>query len=127
MGGVGGMSPEYCRFRSMLSRSHYLISLLVYHTQKTQLGLGKRYHQGSTNHNIIILVILAGVAFKLGKLAKRFSSFNTCPSLPCVATDNEKQFQWLNRDWDIVFLMQLMGRRAFVFYKDQGKSVTLPL
>ena len=51
------------------------------------------------------LVILAGVTLKLGKLAKFFSSFNACPSLSCVATANGKQFQWLNIDWDIVFLM----------------------
>ena len=26
------------------------------------------------------------------------SSFNACPSLPSVATDDRKQFQWLNKD-----------------------------
>ena len=87
-GGVGGMSPEYCRFRSMLSRSHYLISLLVYHTQKTPLELEKKISSGEHPRGALTinhLVILAGVTLKLEKLAKLFSSFNPCPSLPTLA------------------------------------------
>ena len=33
---------------------------------------------------------------KLEKVGPTSSSFNPCPSLPSVATDNGKQFQWLN-------------------------------
>ena len=47
--------------------------------------------------NIIILgVIFAGIALKLGKVGPTFSCFNPHPSLPSVATDNGKQFQCLN-------------------------------
>ena len=43
---------------------------------------------------IIFLVIFENIASKLEKIGPIFSSFNPFPSLPSVATDDRKQFQW---------------------------------
>ena len=59
---------------------------------------------------------------KLEMLAKLFSTFNQCPSLPCVATDNEKQFHLLNIDWDIVFSHVIDGTTRFSFLKRSSKK-----
>ena len=43
---------------------------------------------------INFLVIFENIASKLEKIGPIFSSFNPSPSLPSVATDDRKQFQW---------------------------------
>ena len=43
---------------------------------------------------IIFLLIFENIALKLEKIGPIFSSFNPFPSLPSVATDGRKQFQW---------------------------------
>ena len=40
--------------------------------------------------------MIAGNAFKLEKVCPTFASFDPCPSLPSVATDDRKQFQCVN-------------------------------
>ena len=40
------------------------------------------------------LVIFAAIPFKLEQVGPIFSSFNPCPSLPFVATDDREQFQF---------------------------------
>ena len=41
----------------------------------------------------LILVVFAGVELKLEKVDPTFSSFNPCPSVPSVTTDDREQFQ----------------------------------
>jgi len=43
---------------------------------------------------INFLVIFEDIASKLEKIGPIFSSFNPSPSLPSVATEDRKQFQW---------------------------------
>jgi len=50
------------------------------------------YHGELTT--MIFLVIFESIATKLEKIGPIFSSFNPFPSLPSVATDDRKQFQW---------------------------------
>ena len=50
---------------------------------------------------MIFLAIFAGVEFKLGKAGPTFSRFNPWTSLPSVATDDRKQFLYLNIDFNI--------------------------
>ena len=51
------------------------------------------------------------------------SSFNTCPSLPSVATDDRKQFQWLNKDFNNktgpLFLIFKWCEKNFSFQKER--------
>ena len=61
-------------------------------------------------------MIFAGISLELEKVGPTFQSFNPCPPLPCVATDNSKQFQCpdmvLNKKTrSISFEIQLMRRR----------------
>ena len=44
---------------------------------------------------IQILVIFKGIALELEKVVPTLSSFNTCPSLASIATDNRKLFHCL--------------------------------
>jgi len=39
-------------------------------------------------------MVLKNIVSKLEKYGPIFSSFNSFPSLPSVATDNRKQLQW---------------------------------
>lgn len=48
----------------------------------------------STNYNISFIFVT--MALKLAKVGQNFSSFNTCPSLPSVKTDDKKKIQCLN-------------------------------
>ena len=41
----------------------------------------------------LVLVVFAGVELKLQKVDPTFSSFNPCPSVPSVTTDDKEQFQ----------------------------------
>ena len=50
---------------------------------------------------MIFLAIFSGVEFKLGKAGPTFSRFNQWTSLPSVATDDRKQFLYLNIDFNI--------------------------
>ena len=52
-------------------------SLSFTHTQKTPLELWKRYHQGSTNHNIIILVIFSRRNTETWKVNQTFFKFQS--------------------------------------------------
>ena len=47
---------------------------------------------------ISFLVTFAGIliVLKLGKVGRTFSSFNPCPTVPSVAVDDRKEFQFLN-------------------------------
>ena len=47
---------------------------------------------------IRFLVTFAGIliVLKLGKVGRTFSSFNPCPTVPSVAVDDRKEFQFLN-------------------------------
>ena len=49
-----------------------------------------------SNHNIFFMTF-PGRALKLEKVGPTFSRFNPCPSLQSVATDDRKQFQYLNK------------------------------
>ena len=55
--------------------------------------ISNEFFSGRANHNIV-LVIFENVASKLEKIGPIFSSFNPLPSLPSVATDDRKQFQY---------------------------------
>ena len=50
---------------------------------------------------MIFLAIFSGVEFKLEKAGPTFSRFNPWTSLPSVATDDRKQFLYLNIDLNI--------------------------
>ena len=41
-------------------------------------------------------MIFAGITLKLENVGLTFSSFKPCPSLPSVATDDRKQFEYVN-------------------------------
>ena len=59
---------------------------------------------GSTNHGRV-LVIFAGIVLKLEKVGLIFSSFNPCPSLPSIGTNDRNQFKLLgNNKTDPLFL-----------------------
>ena len=66
-------------------------------TQNTPVKLrGKisnEFYQGELTI-IIFWVIFENIASKLEKIGPIFSSFNPFPSLPSVATDDRKQFQY---------------------------------
>ena len=51
------------------------------------------------------------------------SSFNACPSLPSLATDDRKQFQWLNKDLNNktgpLFLIFKWCEKHFSFQKER--------
>ena len=66
----------------------------------------KKISQGSTDHNIIILVIFSRRNIETWKVSQTFFKFQSMSILAMRSyADNEKQFQWLNIDWEIVFLM----------------------
>ena len=119
MGGVGGMSPEYCRFRSMLSRSHYLISLLVYHMQKTPLELWKRYHQGSTNHKKVILVISS---IETWKLSQTFFKFQSMSILTMRSYKQRKTVSMAEYRLGYCFSHVIDGTTRFRFLKGSSKK-----
>ena len=50
---------------------------------------------------MIFLAIFSGAEFKLEKAGPTFSRFNPWTSLPSVATDDRKQFLYLNIDFNI--------------------------
>ena len=79
-------------------------SLSFTHTQKTPLELWKRYHQGSTNHNIIILVIFSRRNTETWKVNQTFFKFQSM-SILAMRSYRQRHFQWLNIDWHIAFLM----------------------
>ena len=54
-----------------------------------------RFHKQSLTITVF-LVSFAGIALELEKVGPTFSTFNPCPSLPSVASDERKQFQYLN-------------------------------
>ena len=58
--------------------------------------ISNKFNQGALTA-IIFLVIFAGIALKLENVGPTFSSFNPCPSLLSVATDDKKQFLCLNK------------------------------
>ena len=55
----------------------------------------KQISTGRANPNIFFGVIFDGIAINLKTLDPFFSSFNPCPSLPSVAKDDRKKFQYL--------------------------------
>ena len=60
---------------------------------KTMRKISNEFYQGELTI-IIILVTSEGMASKLEKIGPIFSSFNPFPSLPSVATDDTKQFEY---------------------------------
>ena len=119
MGGVGGMSPEHCRFRSMLSRSHYLISLLVYHMQKTPLELWKRYHQGSTNQKKIILMISS---IETWKVSQTFFKFQSMSILTMRSYKQRKTVSMAEYRLGYCFSHVIDGTTRFNFLKRSSKK-----
>ena len=63
---------------------------------RVMLKISNKIHQGAQTI-IISLVIFTGVALKLENVDSTFSSFNSFPSLPLVATDDRKWFQCLTK------------------------------
>ena len=53
--------------------------------------ISKKINQGAP-----AIIFFAGTALKLEKFGPIFSSFNPCSSLPSMAIDDSKQFQYLN-------------------------------
>ena len=122
MGGVDGMSPGYCRFRSMLSWSDYLISLLVYHTQKTLLELWKRYHQGSTNHNKAILVIFSRRNVETWKVSQTFFKFQSMSILAMRSYKQRKTVSMAKYGLGYCFSHVIDGTTRFRFLKRSSKK-----
>ena len=60
-------------------------------------SISNKFHQGKLTN--IFLMIFAGITLKLEKVGTTFWSFNPCPSLLSLVTDNRKQFQRLNKIW----------------------------
>ena len=123
MGGVDGMSPGYCRSRSMLSWSDYLISLLVYHTQKTPLELWKRYHQGSTIHNKIIWVIFSRRNIETWKVSQTFFKFQSI-SIPVAMRSyrQRKTVSLAKYRLGYCFSHVIDGTTSFSFLKKTSKK-----
>ena len=71
----------------VLCWSHFIEPLPVLYTKCSRESI----LSGSTKKNL--LVIFAGIVFKLQKSWVNFLSFNPCPLLPAVATDDREQFQ----------------------------------
>ena len=122
MGGIGGKSPGYCRFRSMLSWSHYLISLLVYHTQNTPLELWKRYHQGSTDHKKIILVIFSRRNIETWKVSQTFFKFQSMFILAMRSCRQRKTVSIAKYKLGYCFSHVIDGTTRFRFLKGSSKK-----
>ena len=78
------------------------------------LKISKKFHQGAQTI-IISLVIFAGVALKCENIDSTFSSFNSFPSLPLVATDERKWFQCLLNQTVPLFLNSIDAKEVLVF------------
>lgn len=114
MGGVDGMSPGYCR--------DYLISLLVYHTQKTHPELYKRYHQGSTNHNKIILVIFSRRNTETWKGSQTFFKFQSMFILAMRSYRQRKTVSIAKYRLGYCFSHVIDGTTRFSFLKRSSKK-----
>ena len=117
MGGVDGMSPGYCRSKSMLSWSDYLISLLIYHySQKASLELWKRYHEDSTNHNKIILVIFSRRNIETWKVSQTFFNFQSMSILTMRSYRQRKTVSFAKYRLGYCFSHVVDGTTRFSFF-----------
>ena len=71
--------------------------------------ISKKINQGAP-----AIIFFAGTALKLEKFGPIFSSVNPCSSLPSVAIDDSKLFQYLNYTghWTIMFGIKVMRRHV---------------
>ena len=76
----------------VLKLGHYNLMLYEYPHTKCCCGVMEKILSEITNQ-ISFLVTFAGRVLKLEDVGP---SFNPCPFLPSVATDDRKQFQYLN-------------------------------
>ena len=86
----GAMWRGYC-YRSILCRSHYLVLLPIH-----KMHAPVEFHQGAQNHDNFGGWFLQAQHWNLNEKLAYFSSFNPCPSLPSVATDDKNQFRCIN-------------------------------
>ena len=60
------------------------------HSCRVMKQISNKFHQEVLTI-IMFFRVFAGMGLKLEKVGPTFSSFNSCPSLPSVATDHRKR------------------------------------
>ena len=74
------------------------LCLLYLHTKcscEIMKNISNKFDQGALV-TIIVFGDFCRQSIKLQKIGPTFSSFNPCPSLPSVTTNDSKQYQYLN-------------------------------
>ena len=96
-------TQRLCHKNIVFFVSQFFAEVIIYYlnpTCRVMKQTSNIFHEQALTM-IIFLVIPAGIVLKLEKVGPTFSSFNPCASLQTVATDDRKQFLYLNIAFNI--------------------------